>query len=48
MLTRVVLEANEKRARGPMVGRHVSLIWLAYICFVKSNGGRGVRPPDLP
>jgi hypothetical protein len=27
----VVLEANEKRARGPMVGRHVSLIWLAYI-----------------
>jgi hypothetical protein len=22
--------------------------WLVYICYVKTNGGCGVRPPDLP
>jgi hypothetical protein len=44
VMTRVVLEANEKRARGPMVGRHVSLIWLAYIWFVKVMEAAGFDP----
>jgi hypothetical protein len=44
MLIRVELEANEERARGPMVGRHVSLIWLAYIYFVKVMEATGFDP----
>jgi hypothetical protein len=38
--------ANNRRTRGPIQGRHVSLTgWLRSLC--KNVGGRGVRPPDL-
>jgi hypothetical protein len=41
------LVANGVRTRGPIRGRHVSLIvWFMVVC--KIMGVCGVRPPDLP
>jgi hypothetical protein len=44
------LVANGMRTRGPIRGRHVSLVvWVVVIIVVcKMYGVRGVRPPDLP
>ena len=41
------LVENGMRTRGPIRGRHVSLVvWFMVVC--KIMGVRGVRPPDLP
>jgi hypothetical protein len=44
------LVANGMRTRGPIPGRHMSLVvWVVVIIVVcKMYGVRGVRPPDLP
>jgi uncharacterized membrane protein len=44
------LVANGMRKRGPIHGRHVSLVvWVVVIIVVcKMYGVCGVRPPDLP
>jgi hypothetical protein len=42
------LVANGVRTRGPIRGRHVSLIvWFILLCKIY-GGVRGVQPPNLP
>jgi hypothetical protein len=41
------LVANSMRTRGPIHGRHVSLIFGSYGCCIKYMGVYGVRPRDL-
>jgi hypothetical protein len=47
-MTRVIWLANGVRTRGPIGGRHVSLIILVMWLYIKYMGVCGVRPPDLP
>jgi hypothetical protein len=47
-VTRVIWLANGVRTRGPIGGRHVSLIILVMWLYIKYMGVHGVRPPDLP